>query len=72
MHRVALIFFLALLPPSISRAGVLDDIESSKLLVVGVKEDYQPFGFRDESGAIAGFEPDLAADAAKMLEPIRF
>ncbi len=67
MHRVALIFFLALLPPSISRAGVLDDIESSKMLVVGVKEDYQPFGFRDESGAIAGFEPDLAADAAKTL-----
>jgi polar amino acid transport system substrate-binding protein len=67
MHRMALIFFLAFLPSSISRAGVLDDIAASKLLVVGVKDDYQPFGFRDGTGAIVGFEPDLAADAAKAL-----
>lgn len=29
--------------------------------------DYQPFGFRDASGDIVGFEPDLARDVATAL-----
>jgi polar amino acid transport system substrate-binding protein len=36
-------------------------------LIVGVKADYRPFGFRDPSGAIIGVEPDLAADVARRL-----
>jgi polar amino acid transport system substrate-binding protein len=48
-------------------ADVLDDIKKRGKLVVGVKADYKPFGFRDPSGAIIGLEPDLAADVAKKL-----
>src|SRR3569832_411329 len=52
---------------SVAHADVLDDIKSRGTLVVGVKADYRPFGFRDPSGAIIGLEPDLAADVAKKL-----
>ncbi len=52
---------------TVSRADVLDDIKARGTLVVGVKADYKPFGFRDPSGAIIGIEPDLAADVAKQL-----
>ena len=48
-------------------AGSLDDIRARGTLVVGTKADYQPFGFRDASGAIVGFEPDLAGEVAKAL-----
>jgi polar amino acid transport system substrate-binding protein len=37
------------------------------VLVVGTKADYRPFGYLDPSGAIVGFEADLAADVAKRL-----
>jgi polar amino acid transport system substrate-binding protein len=50
-----------------ARAGALDDIRARGVLVVGTKGDYRPFGFRDDSGAVVGFEPDLAAEIAKAL-----
>src|SRR5262249_32392569 len=50
-----------------ARADVLDDIKKRGTLIVGVKADYKPFGFRDPSGGIIGVEPDLAADVAKKL-----
>lgn len=50
-----------------ARADVLDDIKSRGTLIVGVKADYKPFGFRDPSGAIVGIEPELAADVAQKL-----
>ena len=31
-------------------------------IVVGVKADYKPWGFRDESGKIVGMEADMAKD----------
>ena len=37
------------------------------MLVVGIKADYKPFGFRDPSGAIVGFEPDIARLVADKL-----
>ena len=52
---------------SVAKADVLDDVKKRGTLVVGVKADYKPFGFRDPSGAIIGVEPDLAADVAKKL-----
>jgi len=50
-----------------SQADVLADVKARGTLIVGVKADYKPFGFRDPSGAIIGVEPDLAADVAKRL-----
>lgn len=51
-----------------ARAGDLDDIRARGALVVGTKADYQPFGFRDDAGAIVGFEPDLAGEIARALD----
>jgi polar amino acid transport system substrate-binding protein len=48
-------------------AQTLDKIKQRGVLVVGTKADYKPFGFRDPSGAIVGFEPDLARDVAERL-----
>ncbi|MGH1588514.1 transporter substrate-binding domain-containing protein [Methylobacterium phyllosphaerae] len=48
-------------------ADGVDAIKQRGTLIVGVKADYKPFGFRDPSGTIIGLEPDLAADLAKRL-----
>jgi polar amino acid transport system substrate-binding protein len=53
--------------PSPGAAQTLDKIRSRGVLVVGTKADYKPFGFRDPSGAIVGFEPDLAKEIADKL-----
>lgn len=53
--------------PGWAAADVLDKIKERGTLVVGVKTDYRPFGFRDPSGAIIGIEPDMAAEVAKKL-----
>jgi polar amino acid transport system substrate-binding protein len=50
-----------------SHAQTLEKIKERGVLVVGTKADYKPFGFRDPSGAITGFEPDLAKDVADKL-----
>jgi len=47
--------------------NVLDNVKKKGVLVVGVKADYKPYGFRDPSGKIVGIEPDMAADVAKRL-----
>lgn len=36
-------------------------------IVVGVKADNKPFGFRDSDGNLIGIEPDLAAEVADIL-----
>jgi len=48
-------------------AQTLDKIKSRGVLVVGSKADYKPFGFRDPSGAIVGFEPDIGKEIADKL-----
>ena len=58
---------LALAALSPARADVLSDIKARGTLIVGVKADYPPFGYRGPNGDIIGIEPDLAADAAKSL-----
>lgn len=71
-HRTLLIAFAAAafafassLPATAQ--STLDKIKQKGALVVGVKADYKPFGFRDPSGKIVGFEPDMAAAVAKKL-----
>jgi polar amino acid transport system substrate-binding protein len=48
-------------------AQTLEKIKERGKIVVGVKADYKPFGFRDPSGKIIGLEPDLAQDVADAL-----
>ena len=45
----------------------LEQIKKRGTLIVGVKADYKPYGFRDPSGKIIGIEPDLAQDVANKL-----
>jgi polar amino acid transport system substrate-binding protein len=71
--------FLRLLAGILAAAGLLalegqraaaDDLAAIKqrgTLIVGVKADYPPFGFRSPSGEIVGIEPALSADVAKAL-----
>lgn len=51
----------------VARADTLDDIKKKGTLVVGVKADYPPYGYRDPSGQIVGMEVDLANDIATRL-----
>lgn len=48
-------------------ADTLADVKKRGKLIVGVKADYKPWGFRDPSGAIVGMEPDMAKDVADAL-----
>jgi polar amino acid transport system substrate-binding protein len=50
-----------------AHADDLATIRQRGTLLVGVKTDYPPFGFRLPSGEIVGIEPALAADVAKSL-----
>lgn len=36
-------------------------------IIIGVKADYKPWGFRDESGKVVGMEADMAQDVADAL-----
>ena len=67
--RIALLAGLlaASLPGGAAKADALDAIVARGKLLVGTKADYPPFGFRDETGAVVGFEPDLALDIARKL-----
>jgi len=46
---------------------VFKKVMSSGKITVGVKADYKPWGYRDESGAIVGMEVDMAQDVADAL-----
>lgn len=50
-----------------AKADELATIKQRGTLIVGVKADYPPFGFRAPNGQIEGIEPSLAADVAKSL-----
>jgi polar amino acid transport system substrate-binding protein len=50
-----------------ARADAVDDIKARGKLIVGVKADYKPYGFREPSGKIVGLEPDLAKMFADTL-----
>ena len=59
--------FAATLAAAPAHADAIDDIKARGTLIVGVKADYKPYGFRDPSGAIIGIEPELAQDVADKL-----
>jgi polar amino acid transport system substrate-binding protein len=49
-------------------AQTLDKVKQRGVLVVGTKADYKPFGFRDTSGAIVGFEPVVSSNRMQFLQ----
>jgi polar amino acid transport system substrate-binding protein len=48
-------------------ADELADIKKKGEIAIGVKAEYKPFGFRDPSGQLMGFEIDIANAIAKGL-----
>ena len=67
-HRTFLVAMVGLAALSVTaipaNAQTLDMIKERGVLIVGSKADYKPFGFRNPSGTIVGFEPDMAKDVA--------
>ena len=47
--------------------STLDKIKQRGTIVVGIKNDYKPWGFLDPSGKVMGMEIDMAEDVAKRL-----
>jgi polar amino acid transport system substrate-binding protein len=58
---------LVLASGTASAEGTLDRIKERGKLVVGVKQDYRPWGYLDPNGEIVGLEIDLAKDVAERL-----
>ena len=50
-----------------AKAAELADIQERGYLIVGVKDNTRPLGFRDSSGNLVGFEVDLARQLAVDL-----
>ena len=46
---------------------VWNKVMSSGKIVIGVKADYKPWGFRDDSGNLVGMEIDMAMDVAAEM-----
>jgi polar amino acid transport system substrate-binding protein len=67
MIKKVVIGILCLFYPMMSFADIIDDIANKKELLVGVKADYKPYGFVDESGNFKGIEVELARDVADKL-----
>ncbi|MEO9844341.1 MAG: transporter substrate-binding domain-containing protein [Roseobacter sp.] len=49
-------------------SGRLAHIQQRGRLIVGVKDDYPPWGMRSAQGKLIGLEPDLAKDLADRLD----
>lgn len=52
--------------PSLA-ADTLETVKERGTLIVGVKGDDEPYGFRDPNGNLIGIEPDLARDIADRI-----
>jgi polar amino acid transport system substrate-binding protein len=65
--RILALAAITICAPRAGQAGVLEDIKARGALMVGVKADYPPFGFRDPAGQIIGLEVDLARDIADRI-----
>lgn len=67
VSRLALSVAAIALSAGIASADKLADITAAGKIVVGVKQDYRPWGYLDSNGQIVGLEIDLAKDVASRL-----
>lgn len=58
---------LAFLSPLTVKAAELAEIKERGKLIVGVKDNLRPLGFRNEAGEIQGFEIEIAKRLAKEI-----
>ncbi len=61
-----LVFGIAVTSANAANDRFMDVMNKGKI-VIGVKADYKPWGFRNESGEIVGMEVDMAKDVADTL-----
>jgi polar amino acid transport system substrate-binding protein len=72
-HRFKSLFFTALaissigIPHSLAVAGTLKEIQQRRKLIVAVKDNTPPLGFRDRSGNLQGLEIDIARKLATEI-----
>ena len=50
-----------------AQSDTIEKIKAKGVLVVGIKNDYKPWGFVDPSGQVVGMEIDMAKDVAQRL-----
>jgi polar amino acid transport system substrate-binding protein len=72
LRSVAVAFAVALgltasMPAAAQSPDTLAQIRQKGVMVVGVKNDYRPWGFLDPSGKIVGLEIDLAEEVARRI-----
>ena len=67
VKRVVVLVALAVAGTASAAEDAMDRIKQSGKLVVGVKVDYRPFGYRNEKGDMLGLEHDLVEDIANRL-----
>ncbi len=65
--KIAAALVALALGAGVASADTLADIASAGKIVVGVKQDYRPWGYLDANGNIIGLEIDLAKDVAEQL-----
>jgi polar amino acid transport system substrate-binding protein len=68
LARVLAFAILASFLSQTASADTLDDIKKRGKIVVAVKTDYPPWGYKDDKGKLKGMEIDLANDIARRLK----
>jgi polar amino acid transport system substrate-binding protein len=58
---------LSMFCPLLSQAGTLAEIRQRQVLIVAVKDNQRPLGFRDARGQLQGFEIEIAHRLAQAL-----
>ncbi|WP_417277372.1 transporter substrate-binding domain-containing protein [Castellaniella sp.] len=58
---------LGLMSPAVQARDLLDKVEASTTLIVGLEGTYPPFGYRDNTGKLTGFDVDVITAVANQL-----
>lgn len=67
MNKLLVIFSFLFFFSTLSYADTIHNIENNKILNAGVKFDFKPFGFINDSGNLVGFDIDLIRYIADKL-----
>lgn len=67
MNKLLAIISLFFIFSNLSYANTIEQIEEKNVLNASVRYDYEPFGFINKSGKLAGFDVDLINYIAKKL-----
>ena len=67
MTTIAISAFAVALAANAASADKLSDIKAAGKIVVGVKQDYRPWGYLDADGNLTGLEIDLAKNVGEVL-----